>query len=100
MLSTIRNYIKQMTIKKYADRKESIEMFSKAMQSLDYTANSTTDFFCGFRTRSRNTPIGRRALKCSARPCSLCIIQLKRQQTFRASISGQDPEIRRQEGEH
>ena len=100
MLSTIRNCIKQMTIKKYADRKESIEMFSKAMQSLDYTANSTTDFFCGFRTRSRNTPIGKRALKCSARPCSLCIIQLTRQKTFRASISGQDREIRRQEGEH
>ena len=138
MLSTIRNCIKQMTIKKYADRKESIEMFSKAMQSLDYTANSTTDFFLWFqdkikkyadrkesiemfskamqplhytanttkdfsclhfRTRSRNTPTGRRALKCSARPCSLRIIQPTRQQTFFV-VSGQDREIRRQEGEH
>ena len=45
MLSTIRNCIKQMTIKKYADRKESIEMFSKSMQSLHFTANSITDIF-------------------------------------------------------
>ena len=62
MLSNIRNCIKQMTIQKYADRKESIEMFSKAMQSPHYTANSTTNFFF--------------------------------------MVSGQDREIRRQEGEH
>ena len=92
MLSTIRNCIKQMTIKKYADRKESIEMFSKAMQSLHYTANKTTDFSClYFRLRSRNTPSRRRAMKCSARPYSLHDTANSTTDLF--VFSGQDPEI-------
>ena len=37
MLSTIRNCIKQMTIKKYADRKESIEMFSQQQPTQQQT---------------------------------------------------------------
>ena len=46
----------------------------------------------------KKPPMKRRALKCLARPRSLYIIELTRQQT--GSVSGQDPEIRRQEGEH
>ena len=66
----------QDKIKKYADRKDSNEMLSKAMKSLHYTADTTTDLsWLYFRTRSRNTPTGRRALKCSANLCSLCILQ-------------------------
>ena len=76
------------------------KIYAVKEKSMKMSCDSWRSNMALFRTRRRTTWMKRIALKCSARPCSLYIIQLTRDQTFRASISGQDPEIRRQEGEH